>query len=151
MRKTITVQNISPTTDIQITVGQTETAHIELPMNNTKGNIPHNSSAEVPLNFDGGCSTLFVWSTTKKMLWCGIIPIGSTQPLIVDPDTRKVSYSGVDLPECPEVNKREYFGNGPSNGSGVINGLSTQVVVIGIVGTILIILLILFILRLFSE
>lgn len=102
------MQNASLSTDVQITVGSTDIGHTELPMDRQKNVLLKGSAIRVPLDAKGGCAMLFVWNK-GRMLWKGIVPIGNEQPLIVDPDTPRVTYGLVNIPEHSGKVSREYF------------------------------------------
>lgn len=103
------MQNSSLSTDVQITVGPTEISHTELPMDRQKNVLTKGSTITIPVELKGGCAMLFVWDS-GRLRWKGIVPIGNEQPLVVDPDTPKVTYGIINIPENSGSVSREYFG-----------------------------------------
>lgn len=104
----VTIQNVSVVTDVQVTIGSTDINHTELPMDRQKNILPKGSTKRISLDVGGGCAMLFVWNNRRE-IWKGIIPIGNDQPLEVDPDTPRVTYGLIVIPEHSGRVTREYF------------------------------------------
>lgn len=134
----VTIQNASALTDVQVTIGSTDINHTELPMDRQKNNLPKGSAKRISLDVEGGCAMLFVWNN-GRMLWKGIIPVGNEQPLVVDPDTPRVTYGLINIPEHSGRISREYF-----SATEIANPKSTFMIlllaVLGIIGISLLIL-----------
>lgn len=106
----ISVKNTSVLTPIKISLGQTEPGVIALPSENH--NIAPGETLKIPKSFEGGCAKLFVWSEMNISLWCGVVPLGGDTPILVDPDSKQVTYRGQIIPSCETVSgvvKREDF------------------------------------------
>ena len=107
----ITVENKSPTTPVEVALGQTEPDIIALP---TDGHIVSpGASLTIPKAFEGGCAKMWLWGVNpKRMIWCGVVPLGGDTPILVyfddaSPDV-KVTYRGQDIPKCqPKVENYE--------------------------------------------
>jgi hypothetical protein len=53
-----------------------------------------------------GIVTMFIWDTTKHLLWRGYIPLLITKTVYIEPDSKSngevtVIYDGMIIPECP--------------------------------------------------
>jgi len=118
MEKTIIVKNTSPHTDVIVTAGSIDPHHIELPRDS---NVPLLRSSQSSLTVSGGCIKLYVWGMDLHLLWCGIVPTDTSHsPIIIDPDTKRVEYLEMLIPECQEILPprigpplRENFGSPP--------------------------------------
>ena len=109
----VKIRNIG-SVDVIVTIGQTDPSHIQIPSGSDPILRPGNVET-ISLSTNGGCSKMYVWSASKNLIWCGIVPLSNEDvdiPLILNPDARKVTYSGLDIPECPEVRRplKESFG-----------------------------------------
>ena len=117
--KRVVVKNIGHT-DVIATMGQTDPAHVEIPTRGGESIL--RSGDEVTLSFDGGCAKLYIWGLNKNLIWCGIVPLVDdiNAPLLVDSDSKRVTYTDFEIPECTEIAKpsryREYFGTDPNDG-----------------------------------
>lgn len=108
----ISVKNTSVTKRIKISLGQTEPGVIALP--SEKHVVAPGEILTIPKSFEGGCAKLFVWDDMKDakpdtrpktdfLIWCGVVPLGGDTPILVDPDMKKVTYRGQDIPPCESV------------------------------------------------
>src|SRR5665213_2974989 len=105
--RSLTIKNISPSMDVQVTIGQLGPEHIELPIGD-KGLFKRSSEITLPFKHDGGCSTLYIWTLDKKLLWKAVVPLGTS--LEINPESKKLSCSGIDLPSCSsEIRRIERF------------------------------------------
>jgi len=52
----------------------------------------------IPLESCG--SALVKMKKGGKMFWEGIVPLNTSQPILVDPEKEQVSYTGQDIPRC---------------------------------------------------
>jgi len=97
------IENTSTTKVIEISLGQTEGRSIAIPDGKTI--INPLEKITIPKSFDCGCAKMFVWdkSSSKDMLWCGIVPLCGKTPIKIDPDTKKVSVLDGDIPTCEEA------------------------------------------------
>lgn len=84
---------------------------------------------------DGGCAKLFIWSG-EAIVWCGVVPVGTSQPISINPDWPMVMFDDAEVPYCPKV--LEHF-SGTSFGDNDWGWL-------WIVGVILMILLVIYLL-----
>lgn len=98
--------------NVLVTMGQTDPSHIEIPTDATEV-LKAQGQISFSFSFAGGCAKMYVWTTGKNLLWCGVVPLSGDAeiPLILNPDIKKVVYSGIDLPQCPETMgpRREHF------------------------------------------
>lgn len=106
----ISVKNTSVAKSIKISLGQTEPGVIALP--SEKHVVSPGEILTIPKSFEGGCAKLFVWDDGANgmkdpkdpfLIWCGVVPLGGDTPILVDPDTKKVTYRGQDIPSCESV------------------------------------------------
>jgi hypothetical protein len=136
-QKKVKIHNIG-STDVIVTMGQTDPAHIEIPTN-INGVLKSSSYILIDIKFAGGCAKMYVWSTGKKLLWCGIVPLTSDTeiPLILNSDTLKVIYSGLELPECHETQRKppliERFGDSSAEPRDGIDFFKVIMIVVAIV------------------
>lgn len=107
----ITIENKSSSTSIEVALGQTEPDVIALP---TDGHvISPGGSLTIPKAFEGGCAKMWLWGVNpKRMIWCGVVPLGGDTPILVyfddDASEVKVTYRGQDIPKCqPKVENYE--------------------------------------------
>ena len=101
--------------DIIVTIGQTDPSHIGLPDGcEPSTSVKSQGMASIKYTSGSGCVKIYIWTPTKNLTWCGIVPLSSsnaTVPLFINPNTKKVTYSGMEIPECLETRpSREYFG-----------------------------------------
>lgn len=102
---------------VEITLGQTETRNVSVPGDGTvtRNLIKPGDIFEwtKPEDFDGGCAKMFIWATDenvlKGMLWCGVIPLGLSEPIKITTDEKgtKVVVSDGEVPMCPELLPRK--------------------------------------------
>lgn len=108
----ITIENKSPTTPIEVALGQTEPGVIALPTDGLV--VSPGSSLTIPKAFEGGCAKMWLWGVNpKRMIWCGVVPLGGDTPILVFPDNVdsgvKVTYRGQDIPRCASATNLENF------------------------------------------
>lgn len=99
---------------VEISLGQTEPKTVGIPENKI---INPGETIEIPKVSDEGCAKLFIWSLrgngAASLLWCGIIPLGSSNPIKIltiligkeesSTTLAKVLLDDGELPQCPEV------------------------------------------------
>lgn len=108
LQKKVKIHNIG-SFDVMVTIGQSDPSHIELPDETIV--LKRGEYILIDTSSIAGCAKMYIWTLSKNLLWCGIVPITEDAeiPIIFDPDSKKVTYSGLVVPASPEVNEKIIF------------------------------------------
>lgn len=134
----VTIKNISPSMDVQVTIGQISPKNMETPIGD-EGLLPR--SSEITLKHEGGCSTLYIWKLDKTLLWKAVVPLGTS--LEIDPENQKITCAGLELPSCSDIRRIEHFtGEGNSlvssrRSQSILTFMLVTLVIIGVAAFLL--------------
>jgi hypothetical protein len=116
---------------LEISLGQTAPKTVGIPEGRV---IRPGETVDIPNTFNGGTAKMFIWSLgsedkgAKNLLWCGIIPLGGSNPISIEAGITKVKVLVDDgeLPQCVGVITDSGKEDDRENFEGYSDGVATN-------------------------